>query len=243
MSNQKQDFSIGKNVIIDENVSIGKGSIIGHNVIIYQDTIIGENVRIDENAVLGKMPMIAANSATTSIQKLDPLTIGNNCIIGTSAILYRGAKIGNNVLIADVASIREHVEIGSNTIIGKNATIENKVKIGCYCKIQSNVQIVPYSIIEDYVFLAPGVVTSNDNYTGRTEKRFSQYKGVTIKRGARLGVASITCPGITIGEDALVGAGSVVKQDVPPKKIVVGVPAKPLKEVPNEELLENQKRN
>ncbi len=231
----------GQNVIVEENVSIGKGTTIGNNVVIHKDTIIGENVRIDDGAVIGKLPMVSVNSATTSQEALGGAKIGSGTMIGTGAVVYRGATIGENALIADMASIREHVEIGDKTIIGKGTTIENKVKIGKSCKIQSNVQIVPYSIIEDYVFISPGVITSNDKYLGRTEKRFSEFKGVTVKRGARLGVASIILPGVTIYEDAVVGGGAVVKDDVPARMIVVGVPAKIIKEVPAEQLLENQK--
>jgi UDP-N-acetyl-2-amino-2-deoxyglucuronate dehydrogenase len=231
----------GQNVFIEESVSIGNGTTIGNNVVIHKDTTIGENVRIDDNAVIGKLPMISANSATTSQETLGGTKIGSGSMIGTTAVVYRGAVIGENTLIADMVSVREHVEIGNKTIIGKGTTIENKVKIGSFCKIQANVQIVPYSVIEDYVFISPGVMTSNDKYLGRTEKRLSEFKGVTIKRGARLGVASIILPGVTVYEDALVGGGAVVTKDVPAGMVVAGVPARIIKEVPPEQLLENQK--
>jgi UDP-2-acetamido-3-amino-2,3-dideoxy-glucuronate N-acetyltransferase len=230
----------GKNVVIGNNVKLGTNCVIGNNVVIHDDTIIGNFVRIDDNAVIGKLPMKSVNSATTKKDTLEATTIGDNCIIGSCAIIYRAATIANDVLIADLASVREHVSIGEKTIIGKGATIENQVNIGKFCKIQSNVQIVPYSEIEDYVFISPGVMTSNDKYAGRTKKRFSEFKGITIKKGARLGVACITLPGIVIHEDAMVGAGSLVTKDVPSKKIVVGIPAKEIRDVPQDQLLENQ---
>jgi acetyltransferase-like isoleucine patch superfamily enzyme len=230
----------GKNVVVGKNVSIGEGTVIGNNVVIHDDTVIGRDVRIDDNAVIGKLPMRAANSATTKANELPPAVIGDGCIVGSCAVIYRGAKIGPGVLIADLASVREHVNIGEKTIIGKGATIENNVNIGKMCKIQSNVHLVPFSEIEDFAFLSPGVVTSNDRYAGRTKKRFSEYKGVTVKRGARLGVGVVTLPGVTIHEDALVGAGSVVTTDVPARKIAFGIPAKVVKDVPKEQLLENQ---
>jgi UDP-N-acetyl-2-amino-2-deoxyglucuronate dehydrogenase len=231
----------GENVVIGENVSVGNGTVIGNNVVIHKDTIIGENVRIDDNAVIGKLPMISINSAITSKEALWGTRIGSGTMIGTGAVVYRSSSIGENALIADTAQVRELVEIGSKTIIGKGTVIENKVKIGNCCKIQANVQIVPYSIIEDYVFISPGVMTSNDKYAARTERRFSEYKGVTVKRGARLGVACTILPGVTIYEDALVGGGAVVMEDVPARMIVVGVPARVIKEVPAEQLLDNQK--
>lgn len=229
-----------QNVVIGSNVSIGDGSIIGNNVVIHDDTSIGKNVRVDDNAVIGKLPMRSLNSATTKEVKLAPARIDDGCIIGSCAIIYRGANLAKDVLVADLASIREQVNIGQKTIIGKGTTIENNVNIGEYCKIQSNVQIVPYSEIEDHVFISPGVMTSNDKYAGRTKRRFDEYKGVTIKKGARLGVASITLPGVTIHEDALVGAGSLVTKDVAARKIVIGIPAKEVRDVPEDQLLENQ---
>jgi len=236
-------FTNGQNFVLGKDVSIGEGTVIGHNVVIHDNTIIGKNVRIDDNAVIGKLPLKSVNSATTHTThktKLDSTKIGDGCLIGSGAVIYRGANIGSEVLIADTASVREDVTIGEKTIIGRNATIENNVTIGKKCKIQSNVQIVPHSIIEDYVFISPGVMTSNDRYIGRTEKRLKEFKGVTIKKGARLGVACIILPGIIIHEDALVGGGAVVTKDVPARKVVVGIPATILKDVPEEQLLDNQ---
>ncbi|MBU1947490.1 MAG: N-acetyltransferase, partial [Candidatus Eisenbacteria bacterium] len=97
-----------------------------------------------------------------------------------------------------------------------------------------------FSTIEDRVFIAPGVCTSNDNYIGRTEERFKHFKGVTVKRGGRIGVGSVILPGVTIHEDGVVAAGSVVTRDVPARMIVLGSPAKVLRPVPKEQLLENQ---
>jgi len=233
-------FTKGQNLILEDGVTVGDGVAIGNNVVIHKDTVIGDNVRIDDNSVIGKLPMKAANSATTTTADLPGAKIGDNALIGSCAVIYRGAQIGKDVLIADLASVRENVTVGEKTIIGKGATIENKVTIGKYCKIQSNVQIVPYSVIEDYVFLSPGVMTSNDKCVARHKPGSPEFKGVTIKKGVRLGVASVTLPGITVGEEALVGAGAVVTKDVPAKKVVVGVPARVVKDVPQEQLLENQ---
>jgi serine O-acetyltransferase len=221
-------------------VQIGDGCRIGCGVIIHDGTSIGSNVRIDDHAVLGKFPMKAANSATTKDQELPVLAVGDNCIIGTSVVLYRGAKIGQKVLIADLSSVRENVEVGNFTIVGRGVTIENFCKIGSYCKLETNVYITAYSEVEDRVFVAPCLATSNDNYVGRTEERFKHFKGVTVKKGARIGVGSVILPGKVIGEDALIAAGSVLTKDAEAKQIVAGVPAKKFRAVPTEQLLENQ---
>jgi acetyltransferase-like isoleucine patch superfamily enzyme len=92
-------------------------------------------------------------------------------------------------------------------------------------------------VLEEHVFIAPCVVTTNDNFMGRTEKRHALIKGAIVRRGARVGGGSVLLPGIEIGEEAFVGAGAVVTRDVGPRTLVVGNPARVLRDVPDEELL------
>jgi UDP-2-acetamido-3-amino-2,3-dideoxy-glucuronate N-acetyltransferase len=232
--------TLGEFCVVGENVTIGKGCHIGNHVVIHADTKVGDTVRIDDHASLGKKPMKAANSATTKEQELPPLEIGELSIVGTGVVLYRGAKIDGKVLMADLATIRENVTIGRGTIVGRGVTVENFCTVGRFCKLESECYITAYSTLEDRVFIAPGVVTSNDNYVGRTAERFKHFKGVTVKKGARIGAGTVTLPGVVIGEDALVAAGSVVTADVPARKIVLGTPARVWRDVPVEQLLENQ---
>lgn len=232
--------SHGHFCVIGERVKIGKQCAIGNNVTIHEDTIVGDKVRIDDGTVIGKLPMRAANTAVTKDEFLSPCTIDSNCIIGTNVVIYRGSKIGPKVLIADLSTVRENVSIGKATIVGRGVSIENKCNIGKYVKLETNVYITAYSEIEDRVFVAPCVATSNDNYVGRTEERFKHFKGVIIKKGGRVGVNATILPGKTIAEDSLVGGGALVTKDTPPKKIVVGAPARVLRDVPSEQLLENQ---
>jgi UDP-2-acetamido-3-amino-2,3-dideoxy-glucuronate N-acetyltransferase len=226
--------------IIGEQVRIGDGCVLGHHVIIHDGTIIGDNVRIDDGAVVGKRPMRAANSAVTKDADLPATEIGSDGIIGTHVIIYRGCRLGRKVLVADLSTVRENVAIGDFTIVGRGVAIENFCTIGRYVKLETNVYITAYSEIEDRVFVAPCVATSNDNYIGRTEERFKHFKGVTIRKGARVGVGAVILPGITINQDTLVAAGALVTKDTPAKKIVAGIPAKEFREVPPEQLLENQ---
>lgn len=232
--------TLGEFCVIEANVTIGKGCKLGHHVVIREGTVVGDTVRIDDHASLGKHPMKAANSATTKEQELPPLTVGELCIVGTGVVLYRGAAIDAKVLMADLATIRENVTIGRGTIVGRGVTVENFCTVGRYCKLESECYITAYSTLEDRVFVAPGVVTSNDNFVGRTQERFKHFKGVTVKKGGRIGAGTVTLPGVTIGEDALVAAGSTVTKDVDPRTIVMGKPARPLRPVPVEQLLENQ---
>ncbi|MDF1543966.1 MAG: DapH/DapD/GlmU-related protein [bacterium] len=226
--------------VIGNNVKIGRGCAIGHHVVIHEDVEIGDNVRIDDFSVLGKLPMKAASSAVTHIKELAPCRIESDCIIGSSVVIYRGCTIGRKVLVADLATIREDVTVGEYTIVGRGVAIENKCTIGRRVKLETNCYITAMSTLEDRVFVAPCVATSNDNYLGRTEKRFEKFGGVIIRKGGRVGLNATILPGKTIGRDAVVAAGALVTKDVPDKQIVSGIPARFFREVPAEEQLENQ---
>jgi UDP-2-acetamido-3-amino-2,3-dideoxy-glucuronate N-acetyltransferase len=231
---------VGKYSVIEKDVAIGRNCVIGNSVTIHTGTRIGNSVRIDDNAVIGKLPMKAASSATTVEQKLPPAQIGDDCLIGTSVVIYAGAALGKKVLVADLSTIRENVSVGDYTIVGRGVAIENFCKIGSHCKLETNVYICAHSVLEDHCFIAPCVATSNDNYMARSKERFKHYKGVTVKRGGRIGLNATILPGKVIGEDSQVAAGAVVTKDTPSKKIVLGTPAKVWGDVPEDQLLENQ---
>lgn len=234
------NVTTGHFVVIEDEVVIGDNCIIGSNVVIHTGTVIADNVRIDDNTVIGKQPMRAVNSIFKNEEKLLPAKISEGCLIGAGVIIYCGCEIGVKTLIADTAVIRENVIVGSKTIIGRGSTIENFCRVGSNCKIQTNVYLTAYSEVEDYVFIAPCVTTSNDNYAARSKERFGKFKGVIVKKGGRIGAGAVILPGKTIHEDALVAAGSVVTKDVEMGKIVVGNPAKMLRDVPEDQLLKNQ---
>lgn len=234
-----EDVVLGDNVNIESGVVIGKGSRIGDFVIIHADTRIGEKVTIGDATVIGKNPMRAAISTLKPVE-LPPAEIGNGCMIGSLVSIYRGTKLGEGVLVADLASVREDVEVGKRTIVGRGVAIENDTRIGKYVKIETNAYVTAHTIVEDRCFIAPMVTMTNDNFLGRTEERFKYTKGPHLKKGARVGANAILMPGVVVGEDAVVGAGSLVKRDVPPRKVVAGVPAGIIKDTPKEQLLENQ---
>ncbi|MGC9322938.1 MAG: acyltransferase, partial [Kosmotogaceae bacterium] len=120
------------------------------------------------------------------------------------------------------------------------ATVENGTSVGKRVKIETGAYITAFSTIEDYCFIAPEVTFTNDNYLGRTEERKKHFKGPTVKKGARIGANATLLPGVIVGEDALVAAGSVVTKDLAPRKIYAGIPAKYIRDVPKEQLIEEQ---
>ncbi|HZM18885.1 MAG TPA: acyltransferase [Gaiellaceae bacterium] len=199
--------------------------------------MIGDGCRIGDNAVVGKQPSLSPRS-TAKREDLPPLELGEGTIVSTGAVVFAGTRIGARSVIGDQSCVRERCELGEDVVVGRGSLVENDTTIGARTKIQADAYVTAYSTLEEDVFIAPCVVTTNDNFMGRTEKRHELRKGPTIRRGARIGGAAVLLPGIEVGEEAFVGAGAVVTKDVPPKAVVVGNPARQIREVPDDELLD-----
>jgi acetyltransferase-like isoleucine patch superfamily enzyme len=205
---------------------------------VYPGTVLGDGVRVLEYAVVGKQPSLGAAS-TARRDPLPPAEIGENTVVSTGAIVFAGSSVGARSIVGDQSCIRERVTLGDDCVLGRGSLIENDTTVGTGTRIQAGAYITAYSTLEEDVFIAPCVVTTNDNYMGRTERRQAEMQGPTIRRGARIGGGAVLCPGIEVGEEAFVGAGAVVTNDVPPRKLVVGSPARVLRDVSADELREN----
>src|SRR6476659_3651945 len=205
------------------------------SAIVYPGTVLGKGVRVLEGAVVGKQPSLSPRS-TAKRQPLPPAELGDGTIVSTGAIVFAGSTIGARVILGDQSCVRERVTIGDDVVLGRGSLIENDTTVGALTKIQAEAYITAYSTLEENVFIAPCVVTTNDNFMGRTERRKELMRGPTIRRGARVGGGAILCPGIEIGAEAFVGAGAVVTKDVSPGKLVVGNPAHVLRDVAADEL-------
>jgi acetyltransferase-like isoleucine patch superfamily enzyme len=187
-------------------------SEIAETAIVFPGTVIGEGCKILDYAVVGKQPTLSPRS-TARREELPPLELGAGTVVSTGAVVFAGTTVGERVIVGDQACVRERCAIGDDVVIGRGSLVEN-------------------------VFIAPCVITTNDNFMGRTEQRHELVKGPTIRRGARVGGGAVLLPGIEIGEEAFIGAGAVVIRDVPARALMVGNPARQLREVPEEELLE-----
>lgn len=228
---------VGHFSVIERGVTIGDGALIGHHVVIRAGATLGPRCRVDDHAVIGKQPLRAARSATTDAQPQAAVLIGHDVLIGTGAVIYAGAQIGSHVLVADYATVREAVSIGEGTIVGRGVAIENGTTVGARCKLETNAYITAYSTVEDDVFVAPGVLTSNDRFLGRTRERFEHFAGPIVRRGARLGVGAVLLPGTEVPPEAVIGAGAVLTRDAEAGKVHIGVPARAVAEVsPSERL-------
>jgi acetyltransferase-like isoleucine patch superfamily enzyme len=212
---------------------------IAPTAVVYPGTVVGDGCKILDYAVVGKQPSLSPRS-TAKREPLPPAELGPGTIVSTAAIVFAGSRVGARVILGDQSCVRERVEIGDDVVLGRGSLVENDTTIGALTKIQAMAYITAYSTLEEEVFIAPCVQTTNDNFMGRTEKRHALIKGPTIRRGARVGGGVVLCPGIEIGEEAFVGAGAVVTRDVPPRMLVVGNPARVLRGVADDELLENR---
>jgi acetyltransferase-like isoleucine patch superfamily enzyme len=209
---------------------------IASSAIVYPGTVLGEGCKVLDNAVVGKQPTLSPRS-TAKREELPPAELGDGTVVSTGAIVFAGARLGERVIVGDQACVRERVTVGDDVVIGRGSLVENDTTVGAGTTIQAMAYITAYSTLEEHVFIAPCVQTTNDNFMGRTEQRHSFVKGPTIRRGARVGGGAVLCPGVEIGEEAFVGAGAVVVRAVPPRVVVVGNPARVLRDVPEDELL------
>jgi acetyltransferase-like isoleucine patch superfamily enzyme len=215
---------------------LSEGADVAETAVVYAGTVLGEGCRILDYAVVGKQPTLGPRS-TAKQEELPPLELGPGTVVSTGAIVFAGTRIGARTIIGDQACVRERCDVGDDVVIGRGSLVENDTRVGHRTKIQADAYVTAYSTLEDDVFIAPRVITTNDNFMGRTEKRHALRKGPTIRRGARVGAGAVLCPAVEIGAEAFVGAGAVVVKDVPSKVVVVGNPARVLRDVPDEELL------
>lgn len=166
------------------------------------------------------------------IRKIKDLktVIGDGAICLRGGILYLGSRIGDNLFLGHNSIIREENQIGNNFKIWNNSVIDYGCKIGNNVKVHCNCYVAQFTLIEDDVFLAPGVIIANDKYPGSITSK-DDLSGPRIKRGAQIGANVTILPGVTIGEDAIIGAGSVVTKNVASGKIVCGNPARVIKNI------------
>lgn len=206
------DAKIYEGVILGENVTISKGAIL------YPNVAIGNNVFIGPYCIIGEPSMDYYKNKNHEFLKT---IIGDNSIIRSNSIIYEDTLIGKNFQTGHHVTIRENTRIGDNCSVGTLSDLQGKLEMGDFVRLHSNVHIGQFTKIEDYVWIYPYVITTNDPYPP-----MGKLIGSTIKKFAQVATGSIILPGKIIGENALVGAGSVVSKDVPDNTVVVGVPGK-----------------
>jgi len=187
-----------------------------------KNVILGKNVKIQKNVSIGVFPLDSKGL----------VEIGDNSLIRWGTIIYKNVKIGSKFKTGHHVLIRENTIIGKNVVVGTLSVIDGNTKIGNNVSIQTGVYIPMNTLIEDDVFIGPHAILTNDKYmiNPQVYSKRPVLKGPIIRRGSRIGAGAIILPGVEIGEYSIVGAGAVVTKNVPPYSVVVGNPARKIKD-------------
>jgi acetyltransferase-like isoleucine patch superfamily enzyme len=225
--------ALGPNCVVGRAV-IERGVVLGAGVVIHDGVVLREGVRVFDNAVLGRLPQVAGIIQRPPRADLPPLTVGAHSVVGANVVLYNGTIIGANTLIGDLACIREECRIGANVVIGRGVQMNYNIEVHDRVRIMDGSHFGGDMVIESDAFIGPHVSSANDNMMGMVPQ--AGRRGARVRRGASVGVGAILLANIEIGEQAVVGAGALVDRSVPPRMIVVGVPARVRGPVPAEML-------
>lgn len=224
-------------LLVAAGVEIPEDCAIGANVVIHAGVRLGAGCRIEDFALLGKEPPGPARAAAAEAA-VEPLLLGSGVTIGACAVLVAGAEVGDGAVVGDQAHVRERVRIGAGSVLGRGGAVGAGAVLGERVWIQNSVWVTAGTVVEDDVFLGPGVVTGNDHAMGRHPPG-GRTGGPILRRACRIGAGALILPGVEVGEEAYVAGGAVVARDVPPRAIVMGVPARLAGRVPDADLLEH----
>jgi acetyltransferase-like isoleucine patch superfamily enzyme len=230
----KQD-SRAPGLVLGDDVSIGEGVVFGAHVVVHAGTVIGDGCLIEDHAVLGKRPRLARGSSAQG--EVGALEIGARVTICSGAVVFAGASVADEAILGDQSYVRERTRIGESSVIGRGSVVDNDVVVGARVKVQTSVYLTAFTEIEDDVFVGPGVTTTNDDTMARHGDE-TPLRGATLRRACRVGGGTVLTPGVEIGEEAFIAAGAVVTRDVPARAVAMGVPARVVREVAEQDLLE-----
>ena len=223
-------------LILGEGVELPDDVQLGAYVVIHPGTEVGAGCVIQDRVVLGKPPKLAAHSMA-SREPPPPLVLSPGAVVCAGAIVFAGASLGEGAIVGDQAFVRERAVIGPSSVVGRGTAVDNDVLIAARVRIQTDVYITAGTVIEEDVFVGPGVTTTNDSTMARHAPD-EPLDGPTLRRACRVGGGAVLCPGVEIGEEAFIAAGAVVARDIPARGVAMGVPARVVREVPDEDLLE-----
>jgi acetyltransferase-like isoleucine patch superfamily enzyme len=222
-------------LMLGEGVRIGAGVTFGAHVVVHAGAVIGDGCAIEDHAVLGKRPRLAAGSSAAG--EVGRLELGKDVKVCAGAIVFAGARVGDGSILGDQSFVRERTLIGPGTVIGRGSVVDNDVNVGARVRVQTGVYLTAFTTVEDDVFVGPCASTTNDDTMARHGPEMA-LRGAILRRACRVGGGAVLTPGVEIGEEAYVAAGAVVTRDVPSRAVVMGVPARVVREVPDEDLLE-----
>jgi len=189
--------------------------MIASTAVIYPGVTLGSNIVIEDFCIIGASFRSSSGELTF---------IGDGAIIRSHTVIYAGNRIGRNFQSGNKANIRELNTIGDDVSIGALSVVEHHVKIGDGVRIHSQVFVPEYTILEKNAWLGPGTVITNSRYP-RSPSSKTELEGVRVEENAKIGAAVTILPGVLVGKNTLVGAGSVVTKNLESDGIYAGNPA------------------
>lgn len=231
-----EGVGIEAGAVIHAGARVGSGSFVGTGTVIHPGVEVGAECKIEDLVVLGKRPRLRPGSSAAG-GELGSLVLGEGVTVCCGAVVYAGTEIGERAIIGDQTQVRERSRIGPGSVVGRGSCVDFAARVGARVLIQTGVYVTGGSVVEDDVFLGPGVTTTNDHAMGR-HPRGEPLRGPVFRRACRVGGGVVVVPGVEIGEEAFVAAGAVVTRDVAARQVVMGVPARVQREVGDEDLIE-----
>lgn len=218
-----ENVHLGHNCIIEDKVQIGDNTYIDNNVIIRSGVKLGKDSFIASNCILGEYLM---DFCIDRRYHDHALHIGDQALIRSGSVIYAGSNIGDEFQTGHHVTIREQTKIGDNVSVGTLSDIQGNCQIGNYVRLHSNVHIGQLSQVDDFVWIYPYVVLTND-----PTPPSDHFVGVHVHSFAIIATGSIIMPGLDIGQDSLIGAGAIVTNSIAEYSVAVGNPAKVISDV------------
>ncbi len=225
----------GPGLLLGDDVEIGRGVSFGAYVVVHDGTKIGEHCVIEDHAVLGKRPRLARGSSARG--EVGTLRIAERVTVCCGAVVFAGASIAAEAILGDQSFVRERSSVGVGSVVGRGSVVDNDVRVGRRVRIQTGVYLTAFTLVEDDVFVGPGATTTNDDTMSRHGPE-TPLRGAILRRACRIGGGAVLTPGVEVGEEAFLAAGAVLTKDLPPRAVAMGVPARVVREVGAEDLLE-----
>lgn len=205
MSGAKPEATIAKTAVIHPNVRLGRGVVV------------------EDFCVIGCPARGEAPGASETV-------VGDGAVIRSHTVIYAGNRIGKNFQTGNKVNLREANTIGDDVSIGTLSVVEHHVTIENGVRIHSQVFVPEYTVLKKGAWIGPQAVFTNATYPNSPDAK-RNLAGPVVEEDARVGANATILPGVTIGKNSLVGAGSVVVKDVAPDSVVAGNPAEFLKSI------------
>ncbi|GAB4404959.1 MAG: acyltransferase [Anaerolineales bacterium] len=231
---------IGLNVEIAEYSIVRSGVKIGNNVrihpyvVINPGVMIGDGVEVFPGAYIGKPPK-GAGATARPISYVPRVEIGADCSIGPNTVIFYDVIIGHNTLLGDGASLREQVRVGHHCLISRYVTINYNTTIGNFTRIMDMTHITGNCRIGNNVFISVLVASTNDNVVVSRHFDEGRILGPQVEDDVTIGAGACLLPGVKIGKGAFIGANAVVTKDVQEYDLVMGVPARVVRNLKTDE--------